>query len=111
MTTGRCWGEGGGRDRSAGLRARLHRGAKQRGSALPGSAPPTRAARGSSPARPAEDGHGGPRSNQAIVNNTALKKALQPEDLTGAAVFLASSESDLMTGQVLVVDAGMIMLG
>jgi len=47
----------------------------------------------------------------AIVNNTALKKALQPEDLTGAAVFLASSDSDLMTGQVLVVDAGMIMLG
>ena len=47
----------------------------------------------------------------AIVNNTALKRALQPEDLTGAAVFLASSDSDLMTGQVLVVDAGMIMLG
>ncbi len=48
---------------------------------------------------------------QAIVNNTALKRALQPEDLTGAAVFLASSDSDLMTGQVLVVDGGMIMLG
>jgi 3-oxoacyl-[acyl-carrier protein] reductase len=42
---------------------------------------------------------------------TALKKALQPEDLTGTAVFLASEDSDLMTGQVLVVDAGMIMLG
>jgi 3-oxoacyl-[acyl-carrier protein] reductase len=41
----------------------------------------------------------------------ALKKALQPEDLTGTAVFLASEESDLMTGQVLVVDGGMIMLG
>ena len=48
---------------------------------------------------------------QAIVNNTALKRALQPDDLTGTAVFLASSDSDLMTGQVLVVDAGMIMLG
>ncbi|HSQ01311.1 MAG TPA: SDR family oxidoreductase [Candidatus Dormibacteraeota bacterium] len=48
---------------------------------------------------------------QAIVNNTALKRALQPDDLTGAAVFLASSDSDLMTGQVLVVDGGMIMLG
>jgi 3-oxoacyl-[acyl-carrier protein] reductase len=46
-----------------------------------------------------------------IVMFTALKKALQPEDLTGAAVFLASEDSDLMTGQVLVVDAGMIMLG
>ena len=42
---------------------------------------------------------------------TALKKTLQPEDLTGTAVFLASEDSDLMTGQVLVVDAGMIMLG
>ena len=37
--------------------------------------------------------------------------ALAPEDLTGTAVFLASEDSDLMTGQVLVVDAGMIMLG
>ena len=46
-----------------------------------------------------------------LVMFTALKKALQPEDLTGTAVFLASSDSDLMTGQVLVVDAGMIMLG
>ncbi len=46
-----------------------------------------------------------------IVMMTALKKALQPEDLTGTAVFLASPDSDMMTGQVLVVDAGMIMLG
>ncbi len=46
-----------------------------------------------------------------LVMYTALKKALQPEDLTGTAVFLASSDSDLMTGQVLVVDGGMIMLG
>ena len=46
-----------------------------------------------------------------LVMFTALKKSLQPEDLTGTAVFLASSDSDLMTGQVLVVDAGMIMLG
>ena len=48
---------------------------------------------------------------QAIVGNTALRRALQPEDLTGTAVFLASSDSDMMTGQVLVVDGGMIMLG
>jgi 3-oxoacyl-[acyl-carrier protein] reductase len=46
-----------------------------------------------------------------LVMFTALKKALQPEDLTGTAVFLASEDSDMMTGQVLVVDAGMIMLG
>ena len=42
---------------------------------------------------------------------TALKRPLEPKDLTGTAVFLASEDSDLMTGQVLVVDGGMIMLG
>ena len=41
----------------------------------------------------------------------ALKCALQPQDLTGTAVFLASEDSDMMTGQVLVVDGGMVMLG
>ena len=46
-----------------------------------------------------------------LVMFTALKKPLQPEDLTGTAVFLASDDSAMMTGQVLVVDAGMIMLG
>jgi 3-oxoacyl-[acyl-carrier protein] reductase len=46
-----------------------------------------------------------------LIGATALRKALQPEDLTGTAVFLASEDSDLMTGQVLVVDGGMIMLG
>jgi len=47
----------------------------------------------------------------SLVMFSALRKALQPEDLTGTAVFLASADSDLMTGQVLVVDGGMIMLG
>src|SRR5437867_11785447 len=47
----------------------------------------------------------------ALVMFSALRRALQPEDLTGTAVFLASADSDLMTGQVLVVDGGMIMLG
>ena len=48
---------------------------------------------------------------ERIVMGTALRKALEPDDLTGTAVFLASEDSDLMTGQVLFVDAGMIMLG
>ena len=48
---------------------------------------------------------------ERIVMGTALRRALEPDDLTGTAVFLASEDSDLMTGQVLVVDAGMIMLG
>jgi len=46
-----------------------------------------------------------------LVMYTSLRKALQPEDLTGTAVFLASEDSDLMTGQCLVVDGGMFMLG
>ena len=48
---------------------------------------------------------------QMLVMATALRKTLDPEDLTGTAVFLASDDSNLMTGQVLVVDAGMFMMG
>lgn len=43
-------------------------------------------------------------------NQTALRRDLQPTDLAGTAVFLASDDSALMTGQTLVVDAGRIML-
>jgi NAD(P)-dependent dehydrogenase (short-subunit alcohol dehydrogenase family) len=34
----------------------------------------------------------------------------EPQDLLGAAVFLASAESDFMTGQVLYIDGGTVML-
>jgi 3-oxoacyl-[acyl-carrier protein] reductase len=47
----------------------------------------------------------------SLVMFSALRRPLAPEDLTGTAVFLACEDSDLMTGQVLVVDGGMIMLG
>jgi 3-oxoacyl-[acyl-carrier protein] reductase len=47
----------------------------------------------------------------SLVMFSALRRPLAPEDLTGTAVFLASDDSDLMTGQVLVVDGGMVMLG
>jgi NAD(P)-dependent dehydrogenase (short-subunit alcohol dehydrogenase family) len=46
-----------------------------------------------------------------ITEATALRRALQAEDLTGAALFLASEDSALITGQVIVVDGGLIMLG
>lgn len=46
-----------------------------------------------------------------LTEATALKRPLDPSDLAGTAVFLASEDSALMTGQVLVVDAGLIMLG
>jgi 3-oxoacyl-[acyl-carrier protein] reductase len=48
---------------------------------------------------------------QSLVMFSALRKPLEPEDLTGAAVFLASDDSNMMTGQTLVVDGGMVMLG
>ena len=42
---------------------------------------------------------------------SSLGKHLQPEDLTGTATFLASEDSAFMTGQTLVVDAGVWMNG
>ena len=35
-----------------------------------------------------------------------IKRKGMPEDLTGAAVFLASGGSDMVTGQLLIVDGG-----
>lgn len=48
---------------------------------------------------------------KTLVMFTALRRPLAPDDLAGTAVFLASDDSDLMTGQVLVVDGGGVMLG
>jgi 3-oxoacyl-[acyl-carrier protein] reductase len=47
-----------------------------------------------------------------IVNfQMALHRPLDPEDLTGTAVWLASDDAKMVTGQVIPVDGGMIMLG
>ena len=47
-----------------------------------------------------------------IINfQMAIHRALDPEDLTGTAVWLASDDSKMVTGQVIPVDGGMIMLG
>ncbi|BCT78052.1 dehydrogenase [Sinomonas cyclohexanicum] len=40
------------------------------------------------------------------VDRGSIKRASQPEDIVGAALFLASSDSSYMTGQTLVVDGG-----
>lgn len=42
---------------------------------------------------------------------SALGRTLQPEEIASAAVFLASDEAAAITGQVLPVDAGTVMLG
>ncbi len=48
---------------------------------------------------------------EKITEATALGRQLDATDLTGTAVYLASDDSALMTGQVLVVDGGLVMLG
>jgi len=46
-----------------------------------------------------------------VTMMTAMKKELQPEDITGAALFFASDDAAMVTGQVLCVDGGMAMPG
>jgi NAD(P)-dependent dehydrogenase (short-subunit alcohol dehydrogenase family) len=43
---------------------------------------------------------------EALVGQSLLGTSLEPEDMTGIVVFLASNESSKMTGQVLINDAG-----
>lgn len=43
------------------------------------------------------------------VSKTPLKRLERPEDLVGAAIFLAASESDFITGQTLLIDGGRAM--
>jgi NAD(P)-dependent dehydrogenase (short-subunit alcohol dehydrogenase family) len=44
-----------------------------------------------------------------IIALRSLKREAYPADLTGALLFLASPESDFVTGQTLVVDGGAVM--
>jgi 3-oxoacyl-[acyl-carrier protein] reductase len=41
-----------------------------------------------------------------VTMMTAMKRALEPEDITGAAVFFASDDASFISGQVLCVDGG-----
>ena len=43
------------------------------------------------------------------IASRAIKREVTPEDLCGTLVFLASAESDFVTGQVIVVDGGSVM--
>ena len=44
--------------------------------------------------------------NRWVLESTPMKRWGQPDDLVGAAVFLASQASDFITGQILYVDGG-----
>lgn len=48
------------------------------------------------------------RAEQGVLASRALKRHGYPEDLIGALLFLASSDSDFVTGQTLAVDGGSI---
>jgi NAD(P)-dependent dehydrogenase (short-subunit alcohol dehydrogenase family) len=47
--------------------------------------------------------------SQNNIASRAIKRELTPEDLCGSLVYLASAESDFVTGQVIVVDGGSVM--
>jgi 3-oxoacyl-[acyl-carrier protein] reductase len=47
---------------------------------------------------------------ELFVERTALKRMLEIRDTDGAFLFLASSDSDLVTGQIVVVDGGLVMM-
>jgi meso-butanediol dehydrogenase/(S,S)-butanediol dehydrogenase/diacetyl reductase len=48
-------------------------------------------------------------SMDTLAEGILLKRYSQPEDIVGTASFLASSESDYMTGQLLMIDGGMVV--
>ncbi len=53
------------------------------------------------------------KPGEAMANFSAgilLGRPAQPEDITGTALFLASSESDYMTGQIVMIDGGMVLV-
>ena len=45
------------------------------------------------------------------LEKQCLKQHLQSEDIVGAALFLASDTSRMMTGQMMVVDGGVVTTG
>jgi NAD(P)-dependent dehydrogenase (short-subunit alcohol dehydrogenase family) len=51
----------------------------------------------------------GTEMGDMIIGSRALKRAQVPEDLTGTVIFLASAESDFITGQCIIVDGGSMM--
>lgn len=48
-----------------------------------------------------------PEQATQLINTQALHRRLQPHDIAGAAVYLASDDAAMMTGQIMVVDGGL----
>ena len=49
------------------------------------------------------------KNRNSVVPFRVLKRVQYPEDIAGTAVFLASSDSDFITGQTIVVNGGIVM--
>ena len=56
----------------------------------------------------ANPGWGGPAA-EATIASRAIKREQVPGDPVGTLLYLASSESDFVTGQTIVVDGGSVM--
>ena len=52
-----------------------------------------------------------PEGLQAHIDRQCLKDTLEPEDIVGGVLFLASKTSKMMTGQALVIDGGVVVTG
>ena len=52
-----------------------------------------------------------PEALAAHVERQCLKESLAPQDIVDAVLFLASSSSRMMTGQIMVVDGGVVVTG
>lgn len=52
-----------------------------------------------------------PASKAAFLEKQCLQEFMRPEDMVGGTLFLASSASAMMTGQTIVIDAGVVGTG
>jgi 3-oxoacyl-[acyl-carrier protein] reductase len=51
----------------------------------------------------------GEEQRKALLDLIPLKRGCKPEEIAGIVSFLASEKADYITGQVIVVDGGMVM--
>ena len=50
------------------------------------------------------------KTSKSSISMQSFPRQEEPSDLVGTAVFLASSDSDFVTGQVIYVDGGLVTL-
>lgn len=46
---------------------------------------------------------------EELAHSNSMQTKLQPDDITGAAVFLSTTDSQYITGQIIMIDGGLIM--